>query len=93
MKKHVLALLSALCLVFGLSGCVQLSPELVQALSKDDASFCASLDLRGGAGMIAGMPSGGYGQGTMNLCRSNKDNAKLSIAPDGTMSIQNGEVK
>jgi hypothetical protein len=88
------AILAFLCSsLLAVSGCVTLSPELVRELAKDDASFCASADVRGGAGGIVGGATGGYGQGTLRLCRSNKDNAKMSIAPDGTMSIQNGEVK
>jgi L-aminopeptidase/D-esterase-like protein len=83
-------IVSALVLVAGLMGCTTISPEMVEALSKNDASVCASGDVRGGAGAVAGVPSGGYGQGTMTFCRSGKPNAKLEIKPDGSMSITNG---
>ena len=71
------------------AGCF--SPELVQALAKDEASFCGHSDIRGGAGAVAGMPMGGYGQVTTNFCRSNKDDALITLSPDGTISIQNGQ--
>ena len=81
--------LSIVGLVFGLSGCVSLTPETIAALGKDDASICATTDIRGGVGSLMS-PAGGYGQGTLTICRSNKDNARLEVKPDGTMIIQNG---
>ena len=78
----------------GFSGCVGLSPELVAALSRDDASFCAHVNIHGGVGGAA-LPtlsgSGGYGAGTLNVCRSNRPSAELSISPDGTLSLRNVE--
>lgn len=73
----------------GFTSCTSLSPELITALGQDDASFCATTDIRGGVGSLLN-PAGGYGQATLSLCRSNKDNAELSIGPDGTLSIKNG---
>lgn len=83
-------ILAGLILLAGLAGCSPLNAELVKALAEDDASFCISSDIRGGAGMVAGVPSGGYGQGTVIMCRSGKDNSSLSVAPDGTIKVENG---
>lgn len=82
----------ALALALGLSfnGCMALDPKLIEALAKDDASVCISMDTRGGAGGIIGGATGGYGSHTLNLCRSGKDNAKLTMNKDGSMSVQNG---
>ena len=88
-KHAVLVVLSAVVL-FGFTGCVSLSPELVQALARDNASFCASADLRGGVGSLLN-PAGGYGQSTLRLCRSNKENATITMTQDGSISIQNGQ--
>lgn len=82
-------ILSAL-LVVGSMGCSAITPEMVRELAKDDASICISTDVRGGAGGIVGGATGGYGQASLALCRSGKDNATISMSPDGTMSIHNG---
>ena len=87
--KNALLLLSAGYLAVGLSGCVTLDDKLVNALAKDDASFCASTDVRGGVGTITA-PSGGYGQATLKLCRSRMPGAELTLGEDGSMSIKNG---
>lgn len=87
--KNVLGVLSALCLVLGLTGCSSLSPELVQALAKDDASICISTDVRGGVGAVPSM-SGGYGQATTGLCRSKMPNAQIELKADGSISIKHG---
>lgn len=84
-------ILAGLILMAGLAGCSPLNAELVKALAKDDAAVCVASDIRGGAGMVAGVPSGGYGQGTLNFCRSNKANSKLEIKPDGSMSVTTGD--
>lgn len=78
-------------MVFGLSGCGTLSPELVDALAKDNASMCLAADLRGGAGGIIGGATAGYGQSTFHLCRSNRDNVKITMGVDGSVSIEHGE--
>lgn len=76
-----------------LSSCSSLTPEMIEALAKDDASVCISTDVRGGAGAVAGVPTGGYGQATGNLCRSKMPNAKIELKPDGSISIQHGETE
>lgn len=88
--RNALCILSIGGLVLFTSGCVSLTPELVAALAEDEASTCISTDIRGGAGGIVGGATGGYGQGTLRLCRSNKDNAKITMGADGSISIQNG---
>ena len=87
MSNVALALLS--CSLFSIVGCVSIDPALIRELAKDTASLCVATDVRGGVGSLAGT-SGGYGQGTFMLCRSNQPNATLSIEPDGKMSVQNG---
>ena len=82
-----LALLIFTCLVT--SGCASLSPELIEALARDDASICARADTRGGVGSIMA-PSGGYGQATLELCRSRFPNAKVTLHADGSISIEHG---
>jgi hypothetical protein len=80
-----------LLLTFSTMGCA-LSPELIHELANDDASVCLTTDLRGGTGgLAAGV--GGYGQGTTTLCRSKFPNAKLTVSPDGAMSIEHWEPK
>lgn len=78
-------------LVLSLGGCSTLSPELVDALAKDTASMCVAGDIRGGAGGIIGGATGGYGQSTFHMCRSNRDNVKITLGVDGSMSIEHGE--
>jgi hypothetical protein len=80
-------MLRLLLLAFVLSGCSVLNPDLVRELAKDDASICIYGDIRGGAGAVAGVPTGGYGQGTVRLCRSNQPNAIITMGPDGSISI------
>ncbi len=76
-----------------LAGCSStFTPEMVEALSKDSASFCFTSDVRGGAGTIMA-PSGGYGQSTMSFCRSNQTEAVISISSDGTISIEHGHLR
>lgn len=79
-----------LCAI-GAASCAPLSAEHIEALSRDNASVCLSSAARGGAGGIIGGATGGYGQAELVLCRSNRPNARLSIAKDGTVSIENGE--
>jgi hypothetical protein len=74
-------------LLLGLGGCSSISPELVAELAKDNASFCFTSDIRGGAGSIAA-PTGGYGQGTLSFCRSRQANAKVTLGADGSISIE-----
>jgi len=83
MKHLVLPLLLAL------SGCTQLTPELVHELARDNASVCVTSDIRGGVGSIVA-PSGGYGQGTFSMCRSMRPDARIKLSPDGTISIEHG---
>lgn len=84
---NVAALILSASLLVGSVGCVSLTPQMVRELAKDDASVCISTDVRGGAGAVAGMPTGGYGQATGNLCRSKMPNAKIELRPDGSISI------
>jgi L-aminopeptidase/D-esterase-like protein len=86
MRRYLLLALS----LFVAGGCSPISPELVQALAKDNASFCAMGDIRGGAGAISMPAPGGYGQGTLAFCRSNRANARLTVLPDGSISIEHG---
>lgn len=81
--------LLVLVVYFGLSvsGCSTLSPELIEALAKDDASFCATADVRGGVGSVVA-PSGGYGQSTTSFCRARKDAATVTLGADGSISIK-----
>lgn len=84
-------LFTGILLALGLGGCVPtLTPELIAALARDDASFCATSDVHGGVGGAA-LPalagSGGYGSATLAFCRSNHDGAALSVKPDGTITI------
>ena len=75
-----------------LSSCVSFTPEMIEALAKDKASFCAKLDASGGAGAVAAFaPSGGYGSSSLAFCRSNQPNAKVTMNKEG-ISIQHGEV-
>lgn len=87
MKKQGLVLGFIAVLGLGFAGCSSLSPELVAALAKDNASFCALSDVRGGAGAVIGA-AGAYGQGTFGFCRSNRDGAVVKLAPDGSISIE-----
>ena len=82
-----LRFVAVVVLVLGLAGCTALSPELVEALAKDDASFCATADIRGGVGSVVA-PSGGYGQSTISFCRARKDAATITLQADGSISIQ-----
>jgi len=88
-SKHGLVVVLSLVALLGLGGCVTLSPELLRELAKDEASICASADIRGGVGSLMS-PGGGYGQSTLRLCRSGKDNATITMSPDGSISITNG---
>ena len=87
MKKLMLVLVGLLA-----SGCTALTPELIEALAKDEASACFVSDVRGGAGAVVGSMSGGYGQASVKFCRSNKDNAIVRMGVDGSIEIQNGTV-
>ncbi len=73
-----------------------LTPELIEALSKDKASFCASIVGSGGAGgmtisPVPVIPVAGYGYGRITFCRSNHEKAKLSINPEGVVSIEHAD--
>ena len=87
LKHNVLGVVSAVLLGAGLSSCTTLSPALVKALAEDDASFCATADVRGGVGSVVA-PSGGYGQSTVSFCRARKDGATITLGADGSISIQ-----
>jgi len=72
------------------TGCFRFSPEFIEALAKDKASFCGKVSASGGAGGVAGfVPSGGYGASVLEFCRSNQPNAKVSMDDKG-ISIQHG---
>ena len=79
----------ALAILLSLSGCSTLTPELINALSNDPASFCALMDTRGGVGSIVA-PAGRYGQATLTFCRSAMPNAKITLHTDGSISIEHG---
>lgn len=69
-----------------------LTPELVAALARDEASFCANVDLHGGAGggaitPVPVVPMAGYGSATLAFCRSNHDGAEIKLGSDGSISI------
>ena len=83
-------------LLLSASGCaLNLTPEMVQALSKDPASFCITSGASGGAGGAgfgAGLVgSGGYGQATLNFCRTNQPGSEVQLKPDGSISITHGK--
>lgn len=80
-------IIAVMLLGLSLSGCSVLTPELIQALSNDTASFCFTSDIRGGVGTLL-TPGGGYGQGTTSFCRSNQPNATVTLSPDGSISIE-----
>jgi hypothetical protein len=89
--KQLLLVLWLLITTLSMPGCTFLTPELIHALASDSASFCALSDVRGGAGaLVMPAPSGGYGQGTLVFCRSNRANARLTVLPDGAISIEHG---
>ena len=82
----------ATAMLWTLASCSNmLTPELVAELAKDSASFCAHGDVRGGAGGIIGGATGGYGQSTLGFCRSNTAEAKVTLGPDGSISIEHGQ--
>ncbi len=91
MKEVIFACIPAiLAVLLSLSGCTStFTPEMVEALAKDSATFCLQSDIRGGAGSIVA-PTGGYGQSTLTFCRSNQADGKASIAPDGSILIEHG---
>jgi hypothetical protein len=73
-----------------LGGCSSaLTPELIQALAQDNASFCARADTRGGVGSLMS-PAGGYGQATLELCRSQMPDARIILGADGSITIEHG---
>ena len=84
--KRSLRAVSVVGLALGLTGCNALTPALVKALAEDDASFCATADVRGGVGSVVA-PSGGYGQSTVSFCRARKDGATITLQADGSISI------
>lgn len=88
--KRILVLICGLIMLGGCS--LPLTPELVEALSHDTASFCAKAGVRGGAGAATlapvPVPAGGYGSADLEFCRSNFPGAKVTLAPDGSISIE-----
>lgn len=81
---YLLAILIGLIL---LSSCSSIDSALIAELAKDQASFCARADTRGGLGSLIA-PAGGYGQGTLEFCRSNHPGAKVILGPDGSITIE-----
>jgi len=82
-------------LLLGLTACtLPLTPELIEALAKDNASFCGRAGIRGGAGAmpLAGVavPAGGYGSSEVEFCRSNYPGASVSMVPGGAITITHG---
>jgi hypothetical protein len=95
-----LALSLLMSMVMFLTGCttLNLTPELVQALAKDEATLCLAHNLQGSAGGAAFTPApmiplAGWGASAFMLCRSNQPNASVSLTPDGGISIQHGQPK
>lgn len=86
---RVLAILLFLFAILGLPSCTSLTPELVAALGKDDASICMSTDIRGGVGAVPSL-AGGYGQATNYICRSKMPDAQIELKADGSISIKHG---
>ena len=87
--QKILVLICAIML----GGCsLPLTPELIAELAKDNASVCARAGVRGGAGMATiapiPVPAGGYGSAELEFCRSNFPGAKVTLAPDGSISIE-----
>ena len=78
-----------MALGLSISSCVSITPELIEALAKDKASFCLNNDIRGGVGTLL-TPGGGYGQSTLSFCRSNQPNAIVTLQADGSISIEHG---
>ena len=63
-------------------------PGVVQALAIDQANFCLSFRITGGAGGMAvtptpSVPIGGWGNGSFLVGRVNADNSKLEINEQG----------
>lgn len=94
--KHILRAALLAVLLSLTTGCpAPLTPELIEALAKDNASFCGRAGLRGGAGAMpigAGpaVPIGGWGSTEVEFCRSNYPGAKVSMAPGGIIAIEHG---
>jgi hypothetical protein len=97
---HNLALSLLMSLAIFLTGCttLNLTPELVQALAKDEATLCLAHNLQGGAGGAAFTPApmiplAGWGASAFILCRSNQPDAKVTLSPTDGISIQHGQPK
>mgnify|MGYP001565595388 FL=1 len=83
--------MSLLIALVMLAGCAPpLTADLIKALSNDTASFCARSGIRGGVGALVGGVSGGYGSAEFEFCRSNYPNSKVTLSPDGSISITHG---
>ncbi len=86
----------AMGLALSLTGCSPpLTPELIDALAKDSASFCGRAGIRGGAGAMPigvapTVPVGGYGSSEVEFCRSNYPGASVSMTPSGPITITHG---
>ena len=87
----VTAAVSILGLLILISGCAPpLTADVIKALSSDTASFCAKTGVRGGVGAVAMPAAGGYGSAEFEFCRSNYPNSKVTLSPDGSISITHG---
>lgn len=79
-----------------LMGCsVPLTPEILEALSKDNASLCVIAKIQGGAGAVVvtplPIPSGGYGSADLVICRTNEPGSKIILDDKGIMTIEHGK--
>lgn len=65
-----------LALVLVLTGCSIIGEQQLEKLAQDPASLCAS----GEAAYV--------GQGKLRLCRANAPGTKVTMAPDGSMTLE-----
>lgn len=82
------------CIPIVLSGCT-INTDIIKALAKDHASFCANITGSGYGGVMAitpvPMPGGGFGQGQMVICRTNEPGSAIIFKPDGGIEIHHGK--
>lgn len=79
-----------------LPGCMNID-KVIDALARDNASFCGTATTWGGAGAVAiaptavpVVPSGGAGYASVDFCRTNAPNSMIIRDKDGTIRIAHG---